>query len=130
MASIVYRTDKASGRVYAYSSESYWDKEKKQPRSKRTYLGRVDPETGEIIKGENKKKTKEETARPLEKEAGEKSEEKVIQELKDVVKEREKEIALLRREKQQLIKKLEKIRTLITACEDVLGEEAGEESLK
>lgn len=50
MACIVYHTD-SGGRVYAYSSESYWDKEKHQPRSKRTYLGRVNPETGEIIKG-------------------------------------------------------------------------------
>ena len=51
MASIVYWTNKKNGNVYAYSSESYWDKEKKAPRSRRTYLGRVDPETGEIIKG-------------------------------------------------------------------------------
>ena len=50
MSCIVYRKDSA-GRVYAYSSESYWSKEKGQPRSKRTYLGRVNPETGEIIKG-------------------------------------------------------------------------------
>ncbi|MBQ9010434.1 MAG: hypothetical protein IJ088_14070 [Clostridia bacterium] len=50
MACIVYRKDD-SGRVYAYSSESFWDPEKKQPRSKRTYLGRVNPETGEIMKG-------------------------------------------------------------------------------
>jgi hypothetical protein len=34
---------------YAYESISYWDKEKKQPRSKRKYLGKVDPETGDII---------------------------------------------------------------------------------
>ena len=50
MSCIVYRTD-SGGRVYAYLSESYWDKEKGQPRSKRTYLGRVNPENGEIIKG-------------------------------------------------------------------------------
>ena len=50
MACIVYRKDEA-GRVYAYSSESVWDPQKKQPRSKRTYLGRVNPETGEIMKG-------------------------------------------------------------------------------
>lgn len=37
------------GAKYAYESVSYWDKEKKQPRSKRKYIGRVDPETGEII---------------------------------------------------------------------------------
>ena len=46
----MYRTDSGDW-VCAYSSESYWDKEKHQPRSKRTYLGRVNPEIGEIIKG-------------------------------------------------------------------------------
>lgn len=46
--SIVYATDKRSGITYAYESKSYWDKEKKQPRNKRTLIGRVDPQTGEI----------------------------------------------------------------------------------
>ena len=49
MSSIIYQTDKKTGIKYAYESTSYWDKEKKQPRSKRRYLGKVDPETGEII---------------------------------------------------------------------------------
>ncbi|MBR3242017.1 MAG: hypothetical protein IKF90_04855 [Parasporobacterium sp.] len=49
MPSIVYQTDKKTGIKYAYESTSYWDKEKKQPRSRRKYLGKVDPETGEII---------------------------------------------------------------------------------
>ena len=38
-----------SGVVYAYESISEWDPVKKQSRSKRKCLGRVDPETGEII---------------------------------------------------------------------------------
>lgn len=38
-----------TGQVYAYEQTSYWDPEKKQSRSKRTLLGRVDPDTGEII---------------------------------------------------------------------------------
>ena len=46
--SIVYHTDKRSGITYAYESKSYWDKETKMPRCKRTLIGRVDPETGEI----------------------------------------------------------------------------------
>ena len=46
--SIVYAKDKRSGITYAYESKSYWDKEKKMPRCKRTLIGRVDPETGEI----------------------------------------------------------------------------------
>ena len=49
MASIVYQTDKKTGIKYAYESTSYWDKEKKQPRSKRTLIGRLDSETGEIV---------------------------------------------------------------------------------
>ena len=55
MSSIVYQTNKQTGITYAYESVSYWDKEKKQPRSKRQYLGRVDPETGEIIRKKDKK---------------------------------------------------------------------------
>ena len=46
--SIVYHTDKRSGITYAYESKSYWDKETKMPRCKRTLIGRVDPDTGEI----------------------------------------------------------------------------------
>lgn len=58
MSSIVFQTDKKTGAKYAYESVSYWDKEKKQPRSKRKYIGRVDPETGEIIpKGSSMRNT-------------------------------------------------------------------------
>ena len=46
---IVYQTDKRSGITYAYENKAYWDKEKKQSRSKRTLIGRVDPETCKII---------------------------------------------------------------------------------
>jgi len=46
---IIYQKDKRVGITYAYESESYWDKDKKQPRSKRKLIGRVDETTGEII---------------------------------------------------------------------------------
>lgn len=49
MSCIVYQTDHKTGVRYAYESVSYWDKDKQQPRSKRKYVGKVDPETGEII---------------------------------------------------------------------------------
>ena len=64
----VFQTDKRSGITYAYESISRWDKEKKQSRSTRTLIGRVDDETGEIIptdgrmKGEKHPKT---PAKPL-----------------------------------------------------------------
>lgn len=47
---IVYQKDKRSGITYAYENHSYWDKEKKQSRSKRKLIGRVDDKTGKIIK--------------------------------------------------------------------------------
>jgi len=49
MAAIVYQTSKQTGITYAYESLSYWDKEKRQSRARRKCIGRVDPETKEII---------------------------------------------------------------------------------
>jgi len=46
---IIHQHDKRSGITYAYESYSYWDKEKKMTRAKRTLIGRVDATTGEII---------------------------------------------------------------------------------
>ena len=46
---IVYQTDKRSGITYAYENQSFWDKELKRSRSKRTLIGRVDKDTRKII---------------------------------------------------------------------------------
>lgn len=62
MSCIVYQTNKKTGITYAYESVSYWDKEKKQPRSKRQYIGRVDPETGEIIRKQDKGTRQQDTS--------------------------------------------------------------------
>lgn len=53
---IVHQHDKRSGITYAYESISHWDKEKRQSRAKRTLIGRVDINTGEIVptKGTNR----------------------------------------------------------------------------
>ena len=45
----VKQLDKRSGITYIYESISYWDKEKKQPRSKRKLIGRLDPSTGDVV---------------------------------------------------------------------------------
>ena len=55
MSTIVYQV--VNGRKYAYESTSYWDTKKQAPRSKRKYLGRVDPDTGEIITKKSHAKT-------------------------------------------------------------------------
>ena len=49
MAAIVYQVNKKTGITYAYESKSYWDKDKQQSRAKRICIGRLDPETKEIV---------------------------------------------------------------------------------
>ena len=49
MVAIVHQTNQKTGVTYAYESISYWDKVKQQSRAKRKCIGRVDPETKEII---------------------------------------------------------------------------------
>lgn len=41
--------DKRVGITYVYESESYYDKDKHQSRSRRKLVGKIDPETGETI---------------------------------------------------------------------------------
>ena len=63
---IIFQHDKRSGITYAYESHSYWDKDKKTSRAKRSLIGRVDAETGEIIPTDGrckKDKVKEESAK-------------------------------------------------------------------
>ena len=62
----VNQLDKRSGITYVYESVSYWDKEKKQPRSKRTLIGRLDPETGNIVPtdGRGKRRNRKEEVAP------------------------------------------------------------------
>lgn len=46
---IVKQYHKDTDTTYVYESESYWDPEKKQSRSRRKVIGKIDPDTGEII---------------------------------------------------------------------------------
>lgn len=46
---IINQKDSRTGITYVYESISTWDKEKKQSRSKRRLLGRLDEATGEIV---------------------------------------------------------------------------------
>jgi len=56
--------DKRTGTTYVYESESYWDKEKQQPRSKRRLIGKLDEQTGEVIPtdGRGKKRVEKKNA--------------------------------------------------------------------
>ena len=46
---IVKQYHKDTDTTYVYESISYWDEEKKQSRSKRRVIGKLDPVTGEIV---------------------------------------------------------------------------------
>lgn len=46
---IIQQYHKDTNTTYVYESESYWDPEKKQSRSRRKCIGKIDPETGEMI---------------------------------------------------------------------------------
>ena len=46
---IVHLKNKKNGVTYVYESTAYWDKEKGQPRNSRICIGKLDPETSEII---------------------------------------------------------------------------------
>lgn len=111
MACIVYRTD-AGGRKYAYSSESYWDPEKQQPRSKRTYLGRVDPVTGEIIRGRQNGKNYKPPTEPARASEGA----PLPQDVLDNLKEKTAQLAALQEENRSL---REQVQRLTRTCRDI-----------
>ena len=62
---IIKQYHKDTDTTYVYESISYWDEEKKQSRSKRRVIGKLDPDTGEIIPtGKRGRKRKEEEPLP------------------------------------------------------------------
>jgi transposase len=56
---IVYQKNKKTGITYVYQNEPYWDKEKQQSRAKRTLIGKLDPDTGEVVPTRSYKKSQE-----------------------------------------------------------------------
>ena len=104
MASIVYQIDKKTGAKYAFESVSYWDKDKKQPRSKRKYLGKVDPETGEIIPSRGKVTPGADKAA---------DDEEAVSALRDELEKKDKIISGLRKEMEELSARNEELLTVI-----------------
>ena len=53
--------NKQNGVTYVYEViENYWDKEKKRPQSKRKLIGKIDPETNEIVPTSRKRHAEKE----------------------------------------------------------------------
>ena len=51
--------DKRTGNTYVYDSHSYWDKEAKKYKKKRTLIGKIDPETGAMIPTDGRGKNRD-----------------------------------------------------------------------
>ena len=56
LMAIIKQFDKRSGITYGYDSKSYYDKEKKCSRAKRTLIGKINPDTGEMIPTDGRNK--------------------------------------------------------------------------
>jgi len=56
---LVYQKNKKSGIIYVYEDHPYWVPNLQQSRSKRTCVGKIDPDTGNIVptRGCRKKET-------------------------------------------------------------------------
>lgn len=109
MSCIVYQIDKKTGTKYAYESESYWDSAKQQPRSRRKYLGKVDPLTGDIIQGRKKKTSAESGIKPDEHQASAESSYLALLQEKDRM------ISLLKSENAALKKEKDAILSVLSA---------------
>ena len=111
--SLVKLKDRRTGTTYVYESKSYWDKEKKQPRSHRKLIGKLDDETGEIIPtGKSGRK------KSSEKETGDNTAPDQRTEYIRVIAEKEGQIQALKAENQALHKQKQDIlKTLEALCQ-------------
>lgn len=96
---IIKQYDKRSGITYVYDSKSYYDKEKKCSRAKRTLIGKLDPDTGEIIPTDGRNKGAKSKRIPSPPEI---DKDKRIQELEDEKRQLMLQISALRKEIQRI----------------------------
>ena len=127
MACIIYREDKKTGTKYAYRSESYRDPQTKKPKSKRTYLGRVDPVTNKIIpKGEAGKRNRSKlvNSEPMD---------VLPVEISDLISQQREEIQRLIDEnaslKDAIIKYKETLKQLSDSIDEIIGHSTGKKSV-
>ena len=121
---IIKQYHKDTDTTYVYESTSYWDEEKKQSRSKRRVIGKLDPETGEVVPtGRRGRKAKSTTSAPADEgtELARLYEESQarIRELSLSAGRKDEEISSLRQEVAQLREALEKVDRQLALCRDI-----------
>ena len=108
--SIVKLKNKKTGIVYVYESESYWDKEKQQPRNKRKLIGKLD-EAGNIVPTGKSGRKKKETEN-LDENMAENELNRLKADLEDAlskIKEKEIRIAFLEKQREETEKTLRRL---------------------
>lgn len=108
----IYQTNKKTGITYVIESESYWDKEKQQPRSHRTIIGKIDPETGEVVPTKKYNREKKTSSPPRSCSSGNQASTVTAVESGDLtgrIHELEQQVIQLREEKEALIRDLNKV---------------------
>lgn len=126
---IIKQYHKDTDTTYVYESISYWDEEKKQSRSNRRLIGKLDPETGEIIPtGKRGRKPKEASA-PAAGTCAElprlyEESQARIRELTLMIDKKDHEIAGLRKEIRCLQDALSQIDRCLSQCRDICSEQA------
>lgn len=101
---IIRQYHKDTDTTYVYESTSYWDVEKQQSRSKRKLLGKVDPQTGELIPTGKRGRKKKEAAPFEEAPAAQDlaARDEKIRELTHLLAQKEEELACLKKENESL----------------------------
>ncbi len=126
---IIKQYHKDTDTTYVYESISYWDEEKKQSRSRRRVIGKIDPETGEIVPtGKRGRKPKDTPAAPVDAPAElaqlyEDSQIR-IKELSLAINQKDHEIAELRKEIQRLKNAFLQIDRNLSQCRDLCAAQA------
>ena len=121
---IIKQYHAASNTIYVYESTSYWDQEKKQPRSKRRLIGKVDPVTGETVPtgkpGRRSKKNDSSVTAP----ADTSSEEKYkvqIAEQQEQIRQLTERVLELQRQNDTITAKITKASATLEKCAAILG---------
>lgn len=115
---IIKQLNKKTGITYVYESRSYRDKETKQPRSERKLIGRIDDATGEIVPTRKKKTVTTDAdesvattaeGAPVAIDMGK------LREMEATITEQRREIARLRKEREEAASMLEKLLAALRA---------------
>ena len=120
--SLVRHHDRRTGITYVYESQSYWDPERKQPRSHRTLVGKLDAD-GNLVPTDGRMKNKKkplppknvETAVPgTDTNSREQEYERILTQKNEIINKLQNTISQITQENQALKEKLKMIAAIMS----------------